>query len=224
VAAGEEAEDKRTRWETSRRLGWLFGVVPRIGRIETLKCGQAVRWPSSSEGGWRAGRQAHEGRASAQRLVWQASEGRKARRASASARGQRRRDGERTLGWSKASKPGLCLRESAPRPRDRTEWCPGERSGYALRRMPRPLVTSARWLATDRMRLMSSDLPPESHEPSPGISARRRSEPPKRRRTGARARKGSANPTAREQRAPRGVAAGRVGKALKAEIPWAAVA
>jgi hypothetical protein len=51
VMGGGEPGGKRKRWETSGRLGRLFGVIPRISRIETLKRGQAARDPLLRERG-----------------------------------------------------------------------------------------------------------------------------------------------------------------------------
>jgi hypothetical protein len=76
AVVGGRAGGNRTRWGTSRRLGGLFGVVSRAGSDRDPEV------PSDGEGGLLrkatlAAREAREGRAKAQRPVWEASEGRR---------------------------------------------------------------------------------------------------------------------------------------------------
>jgi len=169
--AGGEPEGKRKRWETSGRLGWLFGVTPRVGRIETLKRGQAVcRVSSSGEGGRPGGKCMRgglrpNGQSGRPRRGERPGEHRPRPAANAAGRGTdaqlEQGFGAGVLACSDLLQPGLVAEPSGA-------------LGSALHTRSRGYRDRSsrlsRWLASELTWLMSSDLPLESHEQSRGIS------------------------------------------------------
>jgi len=151
---GGRSGGNRTRWGTSRRLGGLFGVVSRAGSDRDPEVPSDGRRGLLREATWAA-REAREGRAKAQRPVWEASEGRRPgeHRLLLGPNGPERRTDARS---EQGSGVGVHAGPSQLRGGlDRAESSLRRRCADTPRRTWRPLVVSYRWLASDAMRLMS---------------------------------------------------------------------